>query len=171
MPAPAHISHDSDSEHPTKVVSKSKSRKHSIHTHFAKDRNCEVCLRTKVTRSPCSRRTGTVVPKAENFADLITADHKVLNEAGESRNNHRYAVVVQDLATQSSNLIRAKQKLLRRRKRVHESFSSRYRSRQSVTMTIPQNLANPVKNYHGINEHPHLLDPRRKVLLKERYEE
>ena len=31
---------------------------------------------------------------------LITADHEVLNEGGESRNNHRNAVVVQDLATQ-----------------------------------------------------------------------
>ena len=34
------------------------------------------------------------------FGDLITADHKVLSENCESRNNHRYAVVVQDLATQ-----------------------------------------------------------------------
>ena len=32
--------------------------------------------------------------------DLITADHKILSEGSESRNNHRYAVVVQDLATQ-----------------------------------------------------------------------
>ena len=32
--------------------------------------------------------------------DLIAADHKVLNEESESRNNHRYAVVVQDLVTQ-----------------------------------------------------------------------
>ena len=32
--------------------------------------------------------------------DLITADHKVLCDNCESRNNHRYAVVVQDLATQ-----------------------------------------------------------------------
>ena len=31
---------------------------------------------------------------------LIAADHKVLSEGCESRNNHRYAVVVQDLATQ-----------------------------------------------------------------------
>ena len=30
---------------------------------------------------------------------MITADHKVLSEESESRNNHRYAVVVQDLAT------------------------------------------------------------------------
>ena len=33
---------DSDSERPTKVVSKS--RKHNIYTHFPKARNCEVCL-------------------------------------------------------------------------------------------------------------------------------
>ena len=31
---------------------------------------------------------------------LVTADHKVLNEGGASRDSHRYAVVVQDLATQ-----------------------------------------------------------------------
>ena len=31
---------------------------------------------------------------------MITADHKVLSDNYESRNNHRYAVVVQDLATQ-----------------------------------------------------------------------
>ena len=36
----------------------------------------------------------------KNFGDMITADHKVLSDNCESRNNHRYAVVVQDLATQ-----------------------------------------------------------------------
>ena len=40
------------------------------------------------------------MPKAENFGDLITADHKVLGEGCESRHDHRYAVVEQDLATQ-----------------------------------------------------------------------
>ena len=39
-------------------------------------------------------------PRAEHWGDLITANHKVLNEGGESRNNSRYAVLVQDLATQ-----------------------------------------------------------------------
>ena len=48
--APAHSSKESDSERPTKVVSKSKSRQHSIYTHFQTDRNCEVCKRTKITR-------------------------------------------------------------------------------------------------------------------------
>ena len=37
--------------------------------------------------------------RAEIFGDLITVDHKVLSDESESRNNHRYAVVVQDSAT------------------------------------------------------------------------
>ena len=73
---------------------------HSVYTHFPKDRNCEICERTKITRAPCRRRNGEAVPRAVNFGDLITADHKVLSDNCESRNNHRYAVVVQDLATQ-----------------------------------------------------------------------
>ena len=74
--------------------------KHSVYTHFRKDRNCEVCKRTKITRAPCRRRNGEAVPRAEQIGDLITAHHKVLSDNCESRNNHRYAVVVQDLATQ-----------------------------------------------------------------------
>ena len=128
MPAAAHISHDSDPAPPTKVASKSKKR--SIYIHVPKDRNCEVCLRTKMTRAPCRRRTGEALPRVEKFGDWITADHKVLNDDGESRNNHRYAVVVQDLAT--FNLIRAKQKLLRRRKRVYESSSSRRKKHKAI---------------------------------------
>ena len=73
---------------------------HSVYTHFHKDRNCEICKRTKITRVPCRRRNGEAVLRAENFGDLITADHKVLRDNCESRDNHRYAVVVQDLATQ-----------------------------------------------------------------------
>ena len=74
--------------------------KHNVYTHFPKDQNCEICKRTKITRAPCRRRNGEAVPRAENFGDLITADHKVLSDNCESRNNHRCAVVVQDLATQ-----------------------------------------------------------------------
>ena len=74
--------------------------KHSVYNHFPKDRNHEICKRTKLTRTPCRRRNGEAVPRAAKFGDLITADHKVLSEKCESRNNHRYAVVVQDLVTQ-----------------------------------------------------------------------
>ena len=66
---------------------------------FRRTQNCVICLKTKITRASC-RRAGTVVPRAEHFGYLITADHKVLSEESESRNNHRYVVVVQDLATQ-----------------------------------------------------------------------
>ena len=27
--------------------------KHNVHTHFPKDRNCDICKRTKITRAPC----------------------------------------------------------------------------------------------------------------------
>ena len=74
--------------------------KHSLYTHFPKVRNCEICKRIKITRAPCRRRNGEAVPRAANFGDLLTADHKVLSDKSESRNNHRYAVVVQDPATQ-----------------------------------------------------------------------
>ena len=69
--------------------------KHNVYTHFPKDRNCEICQRT-----PCRRRIGGAVPRAESFGDLKTAVHKVLNENCESRHNRRCAIVEQDLATQ-----------------------------------------------------------------------
>ena len=94
--APASSSRESVSQPRAKVVS----GKHSIYSHFPKDRNCGICLRTKVTKAPYRKRTGTVVPRAGKFGELITADRKVLSEGCESRNNHRYTVVVQDLAAQ-----------------------------------------------------------------------
>ena len=76
------------------------SRKQSVFTHFSKDPNCDLCLKTKIARASCRRRADAIVERAENFGDLIAADQKNLSEESESRNNHRYAVVVQDLATQ-----------------------------------------------------------------------
>ena len=45
--ASAHSSPESDLEHPAKVATKS--RKHSIYTHFPKDRNCDVCFPVQKT--------------------------------------------------------------------------------------------------------------------------
>ena len=59
---------------------------------FRNNRNCDVGQ--KITKASCRRRTGEALPRAEEFGDLIIADHKVLNEGSESRDNHRYAVVV-----------------------------------------------------------------------------
>ena len=90
------------------------SGKHSVFTHFPKDHNCEICLKTKIARAFCRRRANAVMPRADNFGDLITSDHKVLSEESELRNNHRYSVVVQDLATQWLQSCPCKTKLLRR---------------------------------------------------------
>ena len=101
---PVHGGSHASSSHEASLEPTTKRRedlgKQSVFTHFPKDRNCEICKRTKITRAPCRRRNGEAVPRAANFGDLITADHKVLSDNCESRNNHRYAVVVQDLATQ-----------------------------------------------------------------------
>ena len=101
---PVHGDSHASSSHEASLEPTTKRRedlgKHSVHTHFPKDRNCEICQRTKITRAPCRIRVARVVRRAENFGDLITADHKVLSDNCESRNNHRYAVVVQDQATQ-----------------------------------------------------------------------
>ena len=68
-----------------------------------------ISLKTEIAKSvkgpklqgpPCRRRNGEAVPRAEKLGELIKADHKVLSDNCESRNNHRCAVVVQDLATQ-----------------------------------------------------------------------
>ena len=45
--------------------------KHRDYTHFPKDRNCEICKRTEITRAPCRRRNGEAVPRAVNFGDLL----------------------------------------------------------------------------------------------------
>ena len=42
--------------------------KHSVETHFPKDRNWEICQRTNITRVPCRRRIGGAVPRADNEA-------------------------------------------------------------------------------------------------------
>ena len=63
------------------------SGKHSVKTHFPKDPNCDIRLKTKISRASCRRRADAVVSRAENFGDLITADHKILSEGSESRNN------------------------------------------------------------------------------------
>ena len=64
---------------------------------------CDVRKRAKIRSDPCRRNPESRedrIPQATHFEDTITTDHKVLNEENESRLFHRYAVVVQDSATQ-----------------------------------------------------------------------
>ena len=75
-----------------------------VHTAFIL-----ISLKTEIARSVNGQKLQG--PHAEDamakpylvmkiFGDLITADHKVFSDNCESRNNHRYAIVVQDVATQ-----------------------------------------------------------------------
>ena len=41
--------------------------KHCVYSHFPKDRHCEICQMTKITRAPCRRRIGGAVPRAEKY--------------------------------------------------------------------------------------------------------
>ena len=105
--------------------------KHSVSTHFPKDRSCEICQRTKITRAPYRTRNGGAVLRAENFGDLITADHKVLSDNCESRNNHRFAIVG-TWPPNGSSRVRAKQKLLRKHKRSLQKFLEPDRKREVI---------------------------------------
>ena len=111
--------------------------KHNVHTHFPKDRNCEICKRTKITRAPCRRRKGEAVPRADNFGDLITADHKVLSDNCESRNNQRYAVVRQDLPTQWILSYPCKTKLHKKPREACKSSWNPRGNQKSFTLTTP----------------------------------
>ena len=110
----------------------------------------------KIARAPCRERTGNQVLRAENFGDLMTTDHKVLSEDCESRNNHLYAIVVQDLATQwiQSNPCKTKKILVNGKEftevsravgqaesffflRAYKSSWSRRGHQKSLKLTIP----------------------------------
>ena len=109
-------------ENPSDPRAKVASGKHCVYTHFPKDPNCDICLKTKITRASCRRRTVTVVPRAGNFGDLITADHKVLCDGCESRHNDLFAVVIQDLATQRIQSYRCKTKTSQETQRSLQKF-------------------------------------------------
>ena len=68
---------------------------------------------TKITRAPCRTRISNTIPRAKKVGDLTTADHKVLKEDCESRNSHRYVVIVPDSATQWLQTLSGKTKTSR----------------------------------------------------------
>ena len=140
--------------------------KHYVHIHFPKDRNCEICKRTKITRAPCKRRNSEAVPRAVNFGDLITADHKVLSDNCESRNNHRHAIGCRTWPLNGSSRIRAKTKLHKKPRAACKSSWNPRGSLKSSTLTIPWNLAKLVKNFLGIIARLHHTDRRLMVLRK-----
>ena len=88
-----------------------------------------------------------------------------MKTAGESRNNHRYAVVVQDLATQWIQSYPCKKKTSQETERSSRKFLQPSEQLKVIYCDNSWNLAHSVKIYHGITELQHLLDLRRTVLL------
>ena len=139
----------------------------TVYAHFPKDPNCDICLKTKITRSSCRRRAGTVVPRAEHFGDLTNADHKVLSEEIESRNNHRHAVVVQALATQWTQSYPCKSKSSQETQKNVMKFLEQTRKPKVIYTTIPWNLASLARKYPGIIVRRHHTDRKQMGLLRE----
>ena len=128
---PAHPSEReiSDSEGDASKVETQK-RKHCTYTHFPKDRNCDICLRTKITRVPCRTRDEGSTPRAEKFGDLITADHKVSMKEVNPRTTIGTLSCYKISPLSGYNLIRARTRIRRRRRRVYENFWSRHKSQK-----------------------------------------
>ena len=74
--------------------------KHCVYTHVLKTDIARSVRGPKVQGARAEDALAEPYLVQKNIGDLITADHKVLSESCESRNNHRYAIVVQDLTTQ-----------------------------------------------------------------------
>ena len=66
------------------------------------------------------------------------------------------------------NLIREQKTSQETEKRAYKSSWNRRGNQKLFTQTIHWSLANPVRNFHGIIELRHLIDPRQTVLLRER---
>ena len=141
--------------------------KHSVYTQFLKDRNCEICKRTKITKVPCRRRIGGVEPRAEKFGDLITADHKVLSENCEPRNNHRCAIVVEDLATQWIQSYPCKTKTSQETQRSLQKFLEPDRKPKVMYTDNSLEFGKLVKIFPGIIVRRHHTDQKQMGLLNE----
>ena len=141
--------------------------KHSVSTHFPKDRNCEICQRTKITRA-----------RAEDALAEPYLVHKIL--VIQLQQITMFSVKDVNLETiidmqswcrtrppNGSSRIRAKQKLLRKHKGACKSSWSQIGSQKSFTLTIPWNLAKLVKIFPGIIVRRHHTDRKQMGLLRE----
>ena len=91
---------------------------------------------------------------------------KILREGCESRNNHRYAVAVQVLATQWDPCqTKTSQETEKNTRKFTETVCRR--NQKLFTHTISCNLASVVKNDHGIIERLQVIDQRQAELQNE----
>ena len=149
MPAPANSSRDVYSEHPPKVVTKS--MKHNVYTHFPKNWNCDVCLRTKNYTGPVQKthwRSCTSCRKCWWLDNSRSqGSQRKLRISKQSSTCNRGAGLGHSM---DPVLSVQNKKLIRKHKGACKSSWSQIRSLKSFTLTIPWNLAKPVKIFPGI---------------------
>ena len=84
------------------VIVSQERRKHDVFTHHPKEPNGEVCKMANTTQARCDRKAAERMDGVEpstHFRDLVTADHKMLNVANESRCGHKITLIRQDEVT------------------------------------------------------------------------
>ena len=134
-------------------------------------------LKTEIARS--ARGPKSQGPRAEDamadpylvqifFGDLITADHKVLSEGCESRNNHRYDIVVQELATQWIQSYPCKTKTSQETQRSLQKFLEPDGKPKVIYTANSLEFGKACEDFPGIIVRLHHTDRKQMGLLKER---
>ena len=106
-------------------------------------------------RAICRRNSQSHIHRATNFGDVMTAEHKVVNDEGESRNNQRFAIVVQDLATQWILSYPCKTRTSHETGRNLRNVVDPEENPRLYTQTIRWNLEKLVKTVNGTIVRPH----------------
>ena len=141
----------------------------SVYTHFPKDRNCEICQRTDQNHKSAVKKTywqsRTSCRKfwwfdyrrsqSSQWRLWISKQSSICSRGARLGHPMDRVVSVQD------------KKLLRKHKGACKSSWSRMGSLKSFTLTIPWNLAKPVKIFPGIIPRPHRTDRKQMGLLRE----
>ena len=142
---------------------------HSVKTHFSKDRNCEICKRTKITRAPCRRRNGEAVLRAANFGDLITADHSPQWQLRISKQSP-----ICSRGTGHSHSMDPSISVQMLHRKLREACKSSWNPRgnlESFTLTIPWNSVKLEQISTGIIARLHDTDQKQMGLLTEQFAE
>ena len=123
---------------------------HSIHTHFPRDQNCEICHRTKITRAPCRRRTREVAPRAKKWWLDNSRSQNSQWRMWISKISPICSCCARLGLLNGFNHIRGEQKLGRNLKGACKSSWSQLGNQKSFTLTISRKLARHVKISRGI---------------------
>ena len=142
--------------------------KYNVHTHFTKDRNCEICKRTKITRAPCRRRNGEAVARAVNFGDFDNS--RPQGPQRQLRISKQSSICFRGAGSSRSmdpGVSVQKQNSHRKPREACKSSWNPRGNQKSFTLTIPWISAKLVKIFRGIIARLHHTDRRLMVLPKE----